>query len=56
MVERGFSINTDIVTSNFKNETLVNIRTVYNAINAIHIDLSSFVAPKELSAHWRYKI
>ena len=56
MVERGFSINTDVVTPNLKNETLVSLRTVYDAINAMHIDLSSFVVPKELLAHCRYKI
>ena len=55
MVERGFRINTDVVTPNLKNETLVSCRTVYDAINAMDIDLSSFVVPKELLANWRYK-
>ena len=56
MVESGFSINTDVVTPNLKNETLVSIRTVYVAVKAMNIDLSSFVVPKELLAHWMYKI
>ena len=56
MVERGFSINTDIVTPNLENKTLVSLRTVYVAINAMDTDLSSFVVPMELLAHCRYKI
>ena len=48
MVERGFSINTDVVTPNLKNETLVNLRTVYDAINAMDSDLSGFGIPKEM--------
>ena len=30
LVERGFSINTDVVTPNLNNETLVSLRTVYD--------------------------
>ena len=56
MVERGFSINTDVITPNLKNETLVSLRTVHDTINAMVIDLSSFVVPKELLAQCRYKI
>ena len=56
MVKRGFSINTDVVTPNLKNETLVSLRTVYDAINVMGIDLSCFVVPKELLADCRCKI
>ena len=31
MVERGFSVNNDVVTPNLRNETLVSLRTVYDA-------------------------
>ena len=54
MMERGFSINTDIVTPNLKIETLISLRTVYDAINAMDIDLPSFVVPKELLTHKIY--
>ena len=40
----------DVVTPNLKNETLISLRTVHDAINALYIDLSSFVVPKELLA------
>ena len=39
MVERGFSINNDVVTPNLRNETLVSLRTVYDAANCMNIDL-----------------
>ena len=32
MVERGFSVNNDVVTPNLRNETLVSHRTVYDAV------------------------
>ena len=56
MVEREFSISIDVVTPNLKNETLFSLRTGYDAIDAMDIDLSSFVVPKELLAHCKYKI
>ena len=33
MVQRGFSVNNDVVTPNLRNETLVSLRTVYDAVN-----------------------
>ena len=48
--------NTDVVTLYLKNETLVSLRTVYDVINAMDIDPSSFVVPKELLANCRYKV
>ena len=56
MLERGFSINTDVFTPDLKNETLVSLMIMYNAINTMDIDLSSFVVPKEQLAHCRYKV
>ena len=53
MVESRFSVNNDVVTPNLRNETLVSLRTVYDAVNYINIDLSSFMIPKELLAHYR---
>ena len=46
----------NVVTPNLKNETLISLRTVHDAINALYIDLSSFVVSKELLPYYRYKI
>ena len=46
MVESRFSINTDVVTPNLKIETPVSLRTMYDAINAMDIDLSSVMVQK----------
>ena len=51
MVEKGFSVNNDLVTPNLRNETLVNLRTVHDAVYCMNIDLSNFMIPKELLAH-----
>ena len=51
IVERGFSINADVVTPNLKDETLVSLRMVHDGMNAMGIDLSKSVVPKELLAH-----
>ena len=53
MVERGFSVNNDVVTPNFRNETLVSLQTVYDDVNYMNIDLSIFMISKELLAHCR---
>ena len=42
MVERGFSVNNDVVTPNLRNEILMSLRTVYDAGNCMNIDLSNF--------------
>ena len=54
-VEKGFSVNTDVAAPNLKDETLISLRTVYDGINAMNIDLTTFVVPKELVAQCRYK-
>ena len=51
IVERGFSINANVITPNLKDETLVSLRMVHDGMNAMGIDLSKFVVPKELLAH-----
>ena len=51
IVEKGFSINADVVTPNLKDETLVSPRMVHDGMNTMGIDLSKFVVPKELLAH-----
>ena len=53
IVERGFSISADVATPNLKDETLVSLRMVHDGMNAMGIDLSKFVVPKELLAHYR---
>ena len=53
-VERSFSVNTDVAAPNLKDETLISLRTVYDSINAMNIDLTTFVVPKELVAQCRY--
>ena len=53
MVERVFSVNNDVVTPNLRNETLVSLRTVCDAVNCMKIDLSNFMTPKELLANCR---
>ena len=53
IVERGFSISVDVATPNLKGETLVSLRMVHDGMNAMGIDLSKFVIPKELLAHCR---
>ena len=53
MVERGFSVNNDMVTSNLRNATLVSLRTVYDVVNCMNIDLSNIMIPKELLAYCR---
>ena len=53
IVERGFSINADVATPNLKDETLVSLRMIHDGMNAMGIDLSKFVVPKELLAHCR---
>ena len=42
-----------MVTPNLRNETLVSLRTVYDAVNCMNIDLLNFTIPKELLAHYR---
>ena len=54
-VERGFSVNSDTVTPNLRNETLVSLRTVYDALKVLQIDVSKFVVTKELIGHCRYE-
>ena len=53
MVERGFSVNNDVVTPNLRNEMLVSLRTVYDVVNCMNIDLSNFMIPEELLAYCR---
>ena len=53
MIERVFSVNNDVVTPNLRNEALVSLRTVYDAVNCMNIDLSNFMIPKELLSHCR---
>ena len=53
MVESGFNVNNDVVTPNLRNETLVSLTTVYDAVNCMNIDLSNFMIPMELLAHCR---
>ena len=48
IVERGFSISADVANPNLKDETLVSLRMVHDGMNAMGIDLSKFVVPKEL--------
>ena len=52
-IERGFSVNSEAVIPNLKNETLVSLRTVYNAVKSLDGDLSSFTITKELLASCR---
>ena len=52
-VERGFNFNSDTVTPNLRNETLVSLRTVYDALKVLQIDVSKFVVTKELMGHCR---
>ena len=40
MVERGLSVKNDMVTPNLRNETLVSLRTVCDAVNCMNIHLS----------------
>ena len=47
-VEREFSVNSAAVIPNLKNETLVSLRTVYDAVKSLDGDLSSFTITKEL--------
>ena len=54
-VERGFNVNSDTVTPNLRNETLVSLRTVYDALKVLQIDVSKFVVTKELIRHCRYE-
>ena len=54
-VERGFNVNSDTVTPNLRNETLVSLRTVYDALKVLQIDVSKFVVTKELIGHCRYE-
>ena len=48
MVKGGFNVNNDVVTPNLRNETLVSLRTVFDAVNCMNIELSNFMIPKEL--------
>ena len=52
---RGFNVNSDTVTPNLRNETLVSLRTVYDALKVLQIDVSKFVVTKELIRLCRYK-
>ena len=49
-VERGLSVNSEAVIPNLKNEMLVILRTVYDAVKSLDGDLSSFTITKELLA------
>ena len=52
-VERGFCINSDAVTTNLLEETLVSLRTVYDSVKSMGQDLSDFAVTKELLMHCR---
>ena len=54
-VERGFNVNSDTVTPNLRDKTLVSMRTVYDTVKVLKIDVSSFVVTKELIRHCRYE-
>ena len=41
MVERGFGVTNDVVTPNLRNETLVSLRTVCDAVNCMNISLQT---------------
>ena len=49
-VERGFSVNSEAVIPNLKNETLVSQITVYDTVKSLDGDFSSFTITKELLA------
>ena len=54
-VERGFNVNSDTVTPNLRDKTLVSMRTVFDTVKVLKIDVSSFVVTKELIRHCRYE-
>ena len=54
-VERGFNVNSDTVTPNLREKTLVSMRTVYDTVKVLKIDVASFVVTKELLSHCRYE-
>ena len=47
-LERGFNVNSEAVIPKLRNETLVILRTVYDAVKSLDGDLSSFTITKEL--------
>ena len=49
-VERGFNVNSEAAIPNLKKETLVSLRTVYDAVKSLDGDLSSYTITKELLA------
>ena len=50
-MKRNFSANTEAVTQILRNETLVSLGTIHDAVKSV--DLADFMVPKELLVHCR---
>lgn len=60
-VERGFSVNEDMLVPNLKKETLIGLRIVYDTVKSLNIKVSEFKITDEMlkycsSAKSRYNL